>query len=209
MNTTNNEVKSSKFINLLIGAGLGLLSLVVYLFTLSAGAYPDESSSLIMEYTGIFPKFLPTHPLWAALVSLVSRIPAGGIAAKLNVLSAICGAGVVWLVYDVMSTVVRKVIALDMSLTPMRILAARLGGIIAALYMAFCIPFWMLSTRAHTAGFDLLIMLLCVKLFIHWLDEARRVTAVLLVFLLVMISAEFATVILLVPIIGIVILLRL
>jgi len=64
MNTTNEEVKPSKFIDLVIGAGLGLLSLIVYLFTLSAGAFPGESSRLIVEFTGIAPQFLPTHPLW-------------------------------------------------------------------------------------------------------------------------------------------------
>ena len=209
MNITNNEVKSSKFIDLMIGAGLGLLSLVVYLFTLSAGAYPGESSSLIMEYAGIFPKFLPTHPLWAGVVWVISHIPVGGIAVKLNLLSAVCGAGVVWLVYDVMHSVVSKLIAPDIAHESRNSFASRISGVVSALFMAFCIPFWMLSTRAHTGPFDLLLMLFCLKLFISWLDEAKRGMAVLIVFLLVVLSAEFATALVLLPIIGIVILLRL
>ncbi len=209
MNITNDEVKSSRIVDLVIGAGLGLLSLVVYLFTLSAGAYPGESSSLIMEYTGIFPKFLPTHPLWAGLVWMVSYVPIGGIATRLNVLSAICGAGVVWLVYELMQSVVSNLITLDVNNIKRNILASRLSGLVSALFMAFCIPFWMLATRAHTASFDLLLMLLCLKLFMGWLDEGKRGMAAVILFLFVLISAEFATALLLVPIIGVVVLLHL
>ena len=209
MNTINDKVKPSKLIDLVIGAGLGILSLIVYLSTLSVGAYPGESSNLIVEFVGISPQFLPTHPLWGWLVSVVSDIPIGGIAARLNFLSAIFGAAVVWLIYDVMQSVVRNIITPDISHTGRNNLAARIAGVIASLYMAFSIPFWMLSTRAHTATFDLLLMLLCVRLFIGWFGEAKRWLAAVIVFLLVVVSAEFATAILLVPVLGVVILLRL
>ena len=209
MNTINDEVKPSKLIDLMIGAGLGVLSLIVYLSTLSVGAYPGESSNLIVEFVGLAPQFLPTHPLWGWLVSIVEGIPIGGIADRLNVLSAIFGAAVVWLIYDIMQRVVRSIITPDISHSARNNMAARISGIIASLYMAFSIPFWMLSTRAHTATFDLLLMLLCVRLFIGWLSEAKRWLAALIVFLLVVISAEFATAILLVPVLGVVILLRL
>lgn len=209
MNIINNEVKSLKLTDLVIGAGLGLLSLVVYLFTLSAGAFPGESSRLIIEFTGIFPKFLPTHPLWGIVVWMVAHIPFGGIAIKLNLLSAIFGAGVIWLVYDLMQYVVWKLTEHDITNAVRNKFASRISGVVAALFLAFSIPFWMLSTRAHTATFDLLLMLLCLKFFINWLIDAKRWSAALIVFFLVLVSAEFATAILLVPILGAVILLRL
>ncbi len=208
MNAINTE-KSFKLVDLVIAGVLAIVSFIVYLITLSAGAFPGESSSLILEYTGILPQYLPTNPLWGGLVWIIKHIPVGDIALRLNFMSAVFGAVVVGLIYNLVSSVIRMLIIPESDRIKRQQFAAILAGVTAALYMAFCIPFWILSTRAHMATFDLMLLLICLKLFINWLHNSSRGKAVLLVFLFALLCVEFATTFLILPVIGIVILLRL
>ncbi len=196
-------------ISTVVGIGVALAAFVAYLVTLSVGAYPGESAGLVVEYTGLFPRVLPTHPLWAALVALVSRLPGGTVVGRLNLLSAICGAGAIWLLYDLVRTAVNSLIMPDVSHQKRQAFAGTLAGLTAAVFFAFCIPFWMVSNRAHHAPFDLLLLLAIFRWFVSWLKRPTIIPAVGLIFAIAVLSTELATAMLFAPLIGLTMLFRL
>ena len=198
------EQRLPRGLDILVGGVLCLVALIVYLVTLSAGAYPGASAGLIVESLDMFPKVLPSHPLWNSLAWFCSCIPWGGIASKLNLLSALCGAGAVWLLYGVVRIAVQKAIEPFSPNWYRSPFACRLAGVSSALFLAFCVPFWMVSTRAHTAAFNALILLVVVRLFIHWLGTRRPWMTFLVMFLCAVVCVEFATALLLLPVLCIV-----
>ena len=149
----------------LIGILLAAVALIAYAVTLSPGACPGESAGLIVQYAGLFPKLKPDHPLWGALVWTLSRGPADHLALRLNWLSALCGAGSVYLLYRIMVGAIYGTITVTPVNRAKALIAARLAGVSAALLLAFSVPFWVVSNRAHPATFDLLLLLAVTWLF--------------------------------------------
>ena len=163
---------SNNMVDRLIGLILGLVTLTVYVLTLSVGAYPGLSASLIVEHTGILPRMNPAHPLWAGLVSIITHIPIGGLVFRLNIFSAFCGAASVWLLYNIMAGAIFGAIEVyDTNRTKAK-MAARLAGIASAVFLAFSVPFWIVSNRAHTASFDIFLLLAATWFFLQY---TRRV----------------------------------
>jgi len=199
----------SRVLDLAIAAAVGLLALMVYVVTLSASPYPGESADLIVRFAGIEPKYLPTHPLWAWVVAVLARIPLGGLAARLGLFSALCGAVAVGLLYSVVRGALQAILAPDPDVAPRAAVASRLAGVTAALALAFCVPFWMVSNRAHTGAFDVMLLLLTAQLAVHWLRrEDRIVTAFVLALVTALVSTEFATAVLALPVVGLLIVFR-
>ncbi len=84
--------------------------------------------------------------------------------------------------------------------------AAVLGGLGAASVLAFCAPFWLVSTRLYPYSFDLLLFLLIVNLFISY-DQRGGLWALLCgVLLLSVCITESTLFILLAPVGGLLIL---
>ena len=106
-------IPSRRLIDRAIGPLLGLVALVVYAATLSSGAYPGRSASLIVQTLGLFPRLRPTSCVWHAVTWVVSGVPLGSPVWRLNALSALCGAVSVWLLYEVVVVAVRAVIEPD------------------------------------------------------------------------------------------------
>ena len=80
--------------------------------------------------------------------------------------------------------------------------AAVLGGIGAALTLAFCAPFWLASTRLYPYTFDLMLFFMIVNLLISY-DQSERLFSLFLgVFLLTACSVESPLFLLLLPIGG-------
>lgn len=185
-----------------IGPVLGGIALVVYGLTLSSGAYPGESARLIVQYTGLFPRLTPDHPIWSGLAWVISKIPVGGLALRLNIFSVLCSAASIWLIYEIMAAVVHSTIHVDESNRLRAGIAARLAGIASALFLAFCIPFWIVSNRAHTASFDILLLLIVTWLFFLWSRTGSTRFILLFAFLYGLGIVEFATFILFAPLFG-------
>ncbi len=95
-------MKSKKLPEMLVGLGLVVVALVVYLITLSQGAFPGVSAALVTSHSGLFPRFTPASPLWTALVGLVRVVSGGHFVQALNLISAIFAAASVWLLYSLM-----------------------------------------------------------------------------------------------------------
>jgi tetratricopeptide (TPR) repeat protein len=78
--------------------------------------------------------------------------------------------------------------------------AAVLGGLGAAFILAFCAPFWLVSTRLFPYTFDLMLLFAIINLIISY-DQRERLSSLFLgVFLLVACSVESPLFLLLLPI---------
>jgi len=191
-----------KRVNIWIGWGLGLGAFIAYICTLSAGAYPGASAALVTQYTGLFVRMTPPRPLWGVLVWVLSKMPLGAVVTRLNVLSAVCGALSVVLIYRVVAGAVLSCIEITDRNRGRSRLAAQLGGGAAAVAMASCIPFWIVSTRTHTAAFDVLLLLVCARLILAYATGGRARTLIWFAVLYAAGVVEFATFIVMAPLFG-------
>lgn len=171
----------------------GVVALVVYLLTISHGAYPGPSAALIASTAGLIPEHLPDHPVWSLLTRELAQASALNLPLHLNLFSALCGSAAValfgWLVScfifhaareddddsnqamspkkdasDAVSRPVARVNARVAEHNRHAAFAALLGGWIAALALAFSVPFWSACTRFDYQPFDVLLLLVILHL---------------------------------------------
>jgi tetratricopeptide (TPR) repeat protein len=197
------SVSRGQLLRRLTGPLLGLGTLAVYAATLSHGASPGVSARFITENAGLFYRTTASSFLWTVAVRLLAAIPVGGLADKVNLFSALCGAASVWLLYTLMSDAVRRTAELDDPDRAGAGVAAWAAGVSAAVSLAFCVPFWTVSNRAHLASFDTLLLLLALRLFQGYAagGPARLIWAFALLYGAV--ATEFATAIVAAPLVGI------
>lgn len=190
-----------------IGVGIAAAAFAVYLLTLSRGAFPGRSAALIVQHLGLFPRIECHRPLWSALVWTIGRMPAASAAAPLNVLSAVCGAACVGLLYGVVSGAVRLAVSTDETNRALVVTAARLAGAGAALFLAFCTPFWVVSNRAHHAAFDVFLLLLSFGVLLRYAATGKARYVCLFAFLFGAGAVEFPTFWVMAPVFGVLLLL--
>ncbi|MEI6970300.1 MAG: DUF2723 domain-containing protein [bacterium] len=184
------------------GPLLGVGALVLYLLSLCPGAYPGESASYMVQAAGLIPKTSPANPVWAAIVWLLLQIPVGGIALKVNLLSAVCGAASVGLLYRVVADMVFHWIGPDSADGSTARIASTLAGVAAAVSLAFSIPFWMVSTRAHPVSLGLLLLMACVWLLVKYAVYGGRWQMLAFAFLYGVGMVESATLVMCAPFFG-------
>ena len=152
-------------LDLVLCLGAMALAALVFFLTLSPGVFPGQSAALMATYTGIEPQIAPAHPIWGALVGWSGGLDARNLAWRLNAFSALCGVACVGLLYLLVSSLLYRCIDDDRARAPLSVKASILGGAVAAVALAFSVPLWMVSTRLHFQGFDLLLLLLLAHLF--------------------------------------------
>ena len=147
-----------------IGLVIAILALSGYLLTLSPGFYPGASAGQVAQHLGLMPFASMANILWGWLVQGVALVPLGSLPLRLNILSALCAAGAVHLLYrlvfDIKVSGRNEPSVLRVPEMPVRILTASM----AAVYLACAIPFWIAATRAHPMAFDLLLGLIPFRL---------------------------------------------
>ncbi len=192
----------TNWIDRIIGPVVALVAFGVYWATLSEGAFPGVSATLVVSHLGLYPQLSPASPLWSLVARGLAGVSGDQAVQVLNLLSAVSAAGAVWLLYSLM----RRGIVFFMDeyqVTAGRRRAASLvAGIASALFLAFCMPFWSVATRAHTAAFDVLLVLLLARLFVAYAQTGRVAAAVVLAVLYGLCLAEFATLLVLGPVFG-------
>jgi tetratricopeptide (TPR) repeat protein len=156
---TKQPFRGSQFVDRVAAGLLTIVALLTYLTTLSPGLYPGASARLIVSKTGLMPPVSPVFPLWTAAAKLAAAIPVGSLATRYNALSAVFGALCVGLMYLVMVGTLALLVEKGSRSVLTTWVAVRLAGLTAALCLAFCAPFWIVSTRAHVASFDTALML--------------------------------------------------
>ncbi|OQW94428.1 MAG: hypothetical protein BWK77_09310, partial [Verrucomicrobia bacterium A1] len=114
-----------------------------------------------------------SHFVWQHIAIFLSALPGSGLVLRLNFLSAVCGAASVWLMYEIMRRMPHDRTAEEVeSRFPQEPLQT-MSGIVAAVVLAFCAPFWVVSTRAHTASLDVFGLLLVTFLLILYYRDRR------------------------------------
>lgn len=181
---------------------LALGSLVLYLLTLSPGAFPGQSARYIADHLWLEPFPPMSNPVWGWLVELFSRLPlASSIAARVNVLNAACGSLSVLLVYLVLSRMPASLGTLPAEgrrhvVTPVRAIVSSIG----ALYYALAVPTWVASTRADPVLWGIVLALAAVYCLLrYWTSRLIR-WATLGCFLVALGATGYGTMIALAPI---------
>lgn len=177
----------------IIGAALGFLSAVAYALTMSPGCYPGRSAYYVASAAGLMPRWSASFPLYAAVGKLMSLMPGGSLALRFSILSAACGGLAIWLFYYLVTTVIDSLVRSEGENRPGGVMAARLAGVSSALFLAFCIPFWIVSNRGHMASFHVLLLLGAAWLFLRYSMHGGRGVLLLLGFLYGLGTVEFAT----------------
>lgn len=152
MNETSSAVTARR-----VGLIISLCALLAYLVTLSPTFYPGSSSSLLAQHLGLTAFPAMGNILWGWLVNALAALPVGSLAVRLNVFSALCAAGAVYLLFQLMLNVRPARRADHTGAKPPSSMVQILSAAAAAIYLAASIPFWVVATRAHPLSFDVLI----------------------------------------------------
>lgn len=186
---------------LLIGPLLAVVALILYGITLSRGAFPGESAGMMAAELGLAPLVQTRSPLWSWVVAAVAWLPLGGLTFRLNFLSALCGAGAVWMLFRITADAVWSGIPVGDLSDRAANRASLLAGVVAAVALMGAMPFWYAATRFHVALFDLLLLLVLARLLLRFMWDAAVWAGLLLAFCYGVFAAEFATLILFGPLV--------
>jgi len=184
-----------------LGPLLGILALGLYVATLSRGAYPGESASLMVTELGINPMGSSVHLLWSWLIDVVARLPLGSLVYRLNLLSALCAATVVGLFFRILADVIWSVIPVTEHNVGAANRASLWAGVVGSVALMGAMPFWYVANRFHPAAFDLLLLLVLAKLLMTFARRADRWAGLLFAFLYGAFAVEFATLIVFSPLV--------
>ena len=184
---------SRTYHDVIIALGISVLALIIYCVTLSIGAYPGMFAFYLTQDMGLFPRLAPDRPLWALISVCLRHMPsAGDSALPFNLLSAIFGAGGIFLTYWIVRNAIVLCIRNERE-GPRMLLAARLGGAAAGLALAFCSPYWTVATRGYWGPFQVFTLLLVSWLFLRILKGGLNRDTVIFCFLYGLGIVEYPT----------------
>ncbi len=186
---------------LVLGPLLGIVALIVYSITVSRGPFPGESADLMARELGLVPLAFGQSLLWNWLIDLVEKVPLGGLIFRLNFLSVLFGAASVWMLFRITADAVWMAIPVSDLNNRAANRASLLAGTVAAVALMGSVPFWYAATRFHVALFDLLLLLLLVRLFLRFLTDAAVWAGLLFALLYGVFAVEFATLIIFGPLV--------
>jgi protein O-GlcNAc transferase len=192
----------SGWIDCIIGLVLAAAAFVVYRYTLSDGLYPGMSADLAVQQMGLLPEWRPNHPLWGWLMKSLGTVPGYGHVARMNLSSAVCGALTLWVFYELMVQGVLYAINVVKGNRVRALVAARLAGIVATVSLAFSAPFWIVSNRALPHGFDVLLLLVALVLFVAYARFGSRRLAFVFALFYGLSTVESSTLVLFAPLLG-------
>jgi tetratricopeptide (TPR) repeat protein len=155
-----------------IGWFLFVFSLALYVASLSWAPFPGLPVKSLLAHLGLDMVPATLDPLWGGLVRVFDRLPGLSVAGWAGLFSAACGAACVALVGRLM---MRTGYLIRNEPGPETLVregqARRLSGLVAGLYLACGIPFWVVSTRSLPGSFHLLMLLAAAWFFSqyqHW-----------------------------------------
>ncbi len=169
-------------IDFLVSLGLGLISLIIYLLTLSRYVFPGMSAKYMAAFSGIQPLTLPVYPLWGAVVSAVSSVPVFSMAVRLNLISVVCSVISVILIYRIMSFLIYECIQDEYSVEYASKVAVY-GGVLSAFALMLAVPVWQAATQLRVESFNLMLALVLAFLLVQYAQRRWRVFLILFAFL--------------------------
>ena len=176
-------------------------SLVLYLATLCWAPCPGLPAKTLRMQLGLDAVPPIEDFLWGVLVRGFARLPWLPVSAWSALFSALCGAFTVGLTGRLMLRVGYRGWKDRGPAARIRERQARfLSALVSGLYLACCIPFWMLSTRSLAGTFHLGMLVLAAWFFSEFQQRGRKRHLFLLGLLFGVGITEFSTFILFIPV---------
>jgi tetratricopeptide (TPR) repeat protein len=187
-----------------IGPLLAFMAGIVYWKTLSVGAYPNESALLIAQVSGVLGMSSAAHPLWVLALKPFQYWGRGDLAQAYNLATLVFGALGVGLCYQVVrNAVVRLVESEGVHSVRLARAAGFWAGLSASLFLAFCMPYWVVSTRASSEPFGILLLLGLTALMQVFTRSQRLIWLMLFAFFYGVCLVESAVLFLFIPFFGV------
>ncbi|MCO6400681.1 MAG: tetratricopeptide repeat protein [Verrucomicrobia bacterium] len=178
------------------------LPLLLYILTLSTGFVPGQSASVVAAHLGVDPFPPLVNHVWGWVVRLLAAVPVGPLAVRIHLFGAICCSASIWLLFQIMVRLGLPA-AFEKGMSPSRVARVRVFSATAAcLALATAIPFWMVATRAHPLAFDLMLLLAAFHLLLRFGENgsARYLNSAVLLYGVGL--TDFASLVLFLPIFG-------
>lgn len=186
-----------------VGAGVFAAALGIYWKTMSWGAFPGRPTQELLRHLKMEVQPATLDLLWGVAVRLCARLPWAPVSAWMGVFSAACGALAAGLLgwcmartgYEVPDDPTRRTLTREAQ-------ARRLSGLVAGLYLALSVPFWVASTRTLPETFHAAWLMGAAALYVQYRESGRKRYLALMGFAFGAGAAEYATMLLLLPVAG-------
>ncbi len=186
-----------------IAAALALgVPLFVYIRTLTPTVpFWDSGEFIATSYILGLPH-PPGNPVYTMLGRMMSLIPIGPVAWKVNFMSALASALAAFFTFLIVVRTIRRWYA-DLPMSPARQLACLVGGLTAAFFVAFSNSFWDSAIEAEVYSLSSFLVVFSTWLAFNWWDHlgetANDRMLVLIVYLLSISAAVHLGTILVAP----------
>ncbi len=171
-------------------------------------AHVGESAGVLMHKLGIDPLAPFANPVYGWVVGLLALVSGSSAVYAVNLFSAVCAAGVLWLVFQY---VYRFTLSLntDRDFTPTDLHRIQLtASILSVLYLLASTPFVMAATRANPILFDLLLIMSAFYLVIFYTASQPSSRLIIASVLYGITMVDFTTAIILLPLFSILMLVK-
>jgi tetratricopeptide (TPR) repeat protein len=183
--------------SLLAAAAVGLIAFVVYALTVEPSVPPGDSGELIAAAYVLGVAHPPGYPLLMMLGRLAMLLPGGEPALRMNLLSALCDAVTVGIVFLI---VCRLVAERREDGVPRRDPVPFVAGAVGALLLAFSTLFWAYSVVTEVFALNNLFAAALLLVALEWRRRPGEIRLVWLFMLLLGLSlTNQQTIVLLVP----------
>lgn len=142
----------------LLSALIFLLLMTVYIFTMPLSITTEDSGELVAAAITLGIPHPSGYPLWTILGHIFTYLPFGPIVWRINLLSAVCGALTVVLIYLILS----------------RLIKARFIALFSSLLLGFSYTFWTQSTYAKFYTLNTFLIALAVFLLLEWQNKRKN-----------------------------------
>ena len=171
MSNFRSEDSSFRRVSLISALSVAGVAAAVYALTLANYVFPGDSARLLVQWAGIDVLAFPEFPLWGYFVKLF----AGGgdlssVAFRANALSLVCGVVSAYLICRLMAFAVWQTVSHEDSIKFVKG-ASVAAGVVAALTFVFSTAVWQSSTHLEHRIFDVMWVLLTMRVILF---AARR-----------------------------------
>jgi tetratricopeptide (TPR) repeat protein len=175
-------------------------ALALYVPSMSWSSFPGAPTRLLLDHMRLGEAPANSNMLWGWAVRMAARLPGNNAAAWLGLFSAACGALAAALMGGLMIRVGYMLRSEPRACSLLReAQARRLSGIVAGLFLACSIPFWIASTRSLPDAFHVLGLVAAAWTFSQYQFRGARRHLFLLGLLWGMGMTESETFIVLLP----------
>lgn len=157
-----------------------LVAFAVYFCTSSLWAFPGQSSNLLSILTGVRPNTMPEHYLWQKIIGGIATLAGPNLAVKAAttacmVFSAL-SLGLAYLVSTAAFALLIETKQQEKKIESKEFhaaFAARLGGAVTTLTLAFSAPFWVAASRVNFFSIYLLWILAATYIMLRFMASGN------------------------------------